>query len=159
MTEATMKEKRELIKNTYLAHTHSDEGGRFAKTTQNNVIGSSSVSYPRLPANSPWAAPDPSGQEQPYPVDLSEPPEPVGTAQEIEDSLQPFSWLRSDGVPQAADSLISASPELTPDAEVTHAVTGTAGPSLPASGAGNEIDSPVPAPTNPRQSKIQRRLV
>jgi len=62
-------------------------GGRFARATQSNVIGSSPVSYPRLPSNGPWSDADPSGPEAPYPIDLSEPPEPVGTAAEIEASL------------------------------------------------------------------------
>jgi hypothetical protein len=183
MTDApTMKEKREQLRNTYLAHTHDDTGGRFSKVAPNNVIGSSPVSYPRLPQSSPWSAPDPSGPEQPYPIDLSEPPEPVGTAQEINDSLKAFSWERSDysegpsrqhvqharpgasgvsigpaGFPNplsaSASSPVGAGGD---DAEVKRAVTGTARPSLPASGAGN-TGSTGPAPTHPR-ANLMRRL-
>jgi hypothetical protein len=104
---SSQKQRREVLANdranasTLHEFAQSEAGeisGRWAKPTQ--VSGSEgAVHMPRLPSNSPWAAPDPCGQEQPYPVDLSEPPEPVGTAQEIEDSLQPFSWLRRDGAP------------------------------------------------------------
>ena len=85
MTEPTMKDKRELIKNTYLAHTHSDEGGRFAKTTPNNVIGASPVSYPTLKSG-PWAAQPGPGPEPPYGEDISTPPI-VGESWEVEKSL------------------------------------------------------------------------
>jgi len=86
--------------------------GRWAKPAQ--VTGSEgAVHMPRLPANSPWAAPDPSGQEAPYPIDLSEPPEPVGTAQEIEDSLQPFSWDRSNAPSSCSPEGIGADGTVT----------------------------------------------
>jgi hypothetical protein len=96
VNNSDQKERAQVIKDTYHNRYQDESGGRFAKSVPTNVIGSSPVSYPRLPQSSPWAAPDPSGQEQPYPLDLSEPPEPVGTHQEIQDSLQPFSWLRGD---------------------------------------------------------------
>ena len=146
------KERRQVIRNDAttlheFAQSEANEvGGRFAKPATVNA-SEQAVHMPRLPTNSPWAAPDPSGQEQPYPVDLSEPPEPVGTAQEIEDSLQPFSWLRSDGVPPAADRLISASPEPTPDGEVVR---------------GGQAEEPAlrePLPPSGRHSMTTRRRV
>jgi len=162
MTEPpTMKEKRELIKNTYLAHTHSDEGGRYGKVAPTNVIGSSPVSYPRLPSTSPWSAPDPSGQEQPYPIDLSDPPEPVGTAQEIQDSLQPFSWLRGDR------SSTSASPVCAGDDDVVATPT-SLGHSSPTSLSKSRATSEKEGGVNtngeregapPSRSKLIRRLV
>ena len=85
MTEPTMKEKRELIKNTYLAHTHSDEGGRYAKAVPNNVIGASPISYPKLPSG-PWSAQPGPGPEPPYGEDISTPPI-VGEAFEVNASL------------------------------------------------------------------------
>src|SRR6516225_2031831 len=108
MTEPTMKEKRELIKNTYLAHTHSDEGGRFAKTTPNNVIGSSSVSYPRL-SSGPWAPQPGPGPEPPYGEDISTPPI-VGEQWEIEKSLdENFAVQRTirDGAPSPSSGTSS----------------------------------------------------
>ena len=148
---SSQKERRQVIRNDattlhdFAQSAAGEISGRWAKPTQ--VSGSEgAVHMPRLPANSPWSQPDPSGQEKPYPIDLSEPPEPVGTAQEIEDSLQPFSWLRSDGVPQAADSLISASPEPTPDGEVVR---------------GGQAEEPAPRePLTPsgRRSITQRRV-
>jgi len=156
MTDApTMKEKRELIKNTYLAHTHSDEGGRYAKTTPNNVIGSSPVSYPKLPASSPWSC-DPVPPEPPYGIDISEPPL-VGEQWEIGKSLdENFGVQRAirDGVSSAADSLISASPEEpTPDSEVTRVEEQPTRHSLPLSGRPSMSQRRV-SPNN-----IKRRLV
>jgi len=72
------RERRQVIKNdaaTLHDFAQSEAGeisGRWAKPTQ--VSGSEgAVHMPRLPANSPWSQPDPSGQEKPYPIDLSEP--------------------------------------------------------------------------------------
>ena len=120
MTEPpTMKEKRELIKNTYLAHTHSDEGGRYARP--NNVIGSSPVSYPRLPQSSPWSQPDPSGPEPAYGQDISEAPI-VGEYAEVQASLdQHFGVQRSlrDGAPPSVGfSSVPTASELAPGGEV-----------------------------------------
>ena len=101
MTEPTMKEKRELIKNTYLAHTHSDEGGRFAKTTPTNVIGSSPVSYPKLQSG-PWSDQPMPPEEPPLGFSVEETPV-VGESWEVEKSLdERFELQRSlrDGAPE-----------------------------------------------------------
>jgi hypothetical protein len=91
----TMKEKLDVLfaenakrhkdASTFLDHTHSDEGGRFAK--QQMVIGSAAEAgkqYPKLPTSSPWAD-NPVGVEPPYDGDMSAPI--VGEPHEIEASL------------------------------------------------------------------------
>jgi hypothetical protein len=66
--------------------------GRWAKPAQ--VTGSEgAVHMPRLPANSPWAAPDPSGQEPPLNIDVTEAPI-TGEPFEVEASQLPFSWMK-----------------------------------------------------------------
>ena len=163
MTEPTMKEKRELIKNTYLAHTHSDEGGRFQKVAPNNVIGSSSISYPRIPSG-PWSADYAQvPPEEPLGIDVTETPI-VGESFEVEASLnQDFGWRKTirDGVPQAADSLISASPEPTPDSEVARASNLTKEPArqpLPLSEKEGGVRKRDPEGAPPSRSKLIRRL-
>jgi len=121
---SSQRERRAVIKNdatTFhdFAQSQADEvGGRFAKPTQ--VSGKDPATlYPKLPTSSPWSS-DPVPPEPPYGQDISEPPV-VGESFEVEASLnQDFGWRKTirDGVPQAADSLISASPEPTPDGEV-----------------------------------------
>jgi hypothetical protein len=121
MTEPTMKEKREQIKNTYLAHTHSDEGGRFAKTTPTNVIGSSPVSYPKLQSG-PWSDQPMPPEEPPLGFSVDEVPI-VGESFEVEASLdRDFSLKRSlrDGVPSAT-GVMPRSSEPTPDTEAIRA--------------------------------------
>jgi hypothetical protein len=108
MTEPTMKEKKELIKNTYLAHTHSDEGGRFAKTTPTNVIGSSPVSYPKL-RTGPWADQPMPPEEPPLGFSVEEVPV-VGESWEVEASLdRNFGLQRSlaEGAPTSASDASS----------------------------------------------------
>jgi len=50
---------------TYLSHTHSEVGGRFALTEHQTITGVVSPSPPPLPANSPWHGPDPVPDEPP----------------------------------------------------------------------------------------------
>jgi len=50
---------------TYLSHTHSDLGGRFALTEHQTITGVVSPSPPALSANSPWAGSDPVPDEPP----------------------------------------------------------------------------------------------
>jgi hypothetical protein len=47
---------KEKDASTYLEHTHSDEGGRFAAVNKQQVTGSEqAVHYPTLPAGNPFA--------------------------------------------------------------------------------------------------------
>jgi hypothetical protein len=49
---------------TFLSHTHSDAGGRFAQVGAQTVVGADPIpQYP--PASSPWQGPDLVGQEPP----------------------------------------------------------------------------------------------
>jgi hypothetical protein len=50
---------------TYLSHTHSELGGRFAVTDHQTITGVVSPSPPPLPANSPWHGSDPVPDEPP----------------------------------------------------------------------------------------------
>ena len=50
---------------TYLSHTHSELGGRFAVAEHQTITGVVSPSPPALPATSPWAGPDLVGTEPP----------------------------------------------------------------------------------------------
>jgi hypothetical protein len=113
-----MEEKRAVLKNdrasTYLAHTHAEEGGRFAKPV--NVIGETPV--PQYPAGPNWAH-DPSGVEPvlDYSIDALE---PVGTAQEIQKSLGDeggTSWkVPPDDAERASVATSAPSPGVAEDA-------------------------------------------
>jgi hypothetical protein len=48
---------------TYLDHTHSDLGGRFAQLGGPQTITGKSPEPPPLPKSSPWSGPDPCGDE------------------------------------------------------------------------------------------------
>ena len=50
---------------TYLSHTHSEVGGRFAVTEHQTITGVVSPAPPPLPANSPWHGSDPVPDESP----------------------------------------------------------------------------------------------
>jgi hypothetical protein len=50
---------------TYLSHTHSELGGRFAVTEHQIITGAVSPSPPPLPTNSPWSGSDPVPDEPP----------------------------------------------------------------------------------------------
>jgi hypothetical protein len=50
---------------TYLSHTHSEVGGRFAVTEHQTITGVVSPAPPPLPTNSPWAGSDPVPDEPP----------------------------------------------------------------------------------------------
>jgi hypothetical protein len=56
---------------TYLSHSHSELGGRFAITEHQTITGVVSHSPPPLPTNSPWHGSDPVPDEPPlgYRVD------------------------------------------------------------------------------------------
>jgi hypothetical protein len=155
------KERKQVIKNTYLAHTHSDEGGRFSKVAPNNVIGATAVSYPRI-ASGPWSDQPSPGQEPPYGEDISTPPI-VGEQWEIEKSLdQNFALQRSlrDGAPPSVGlSSVPTASELAPAAEakrieepVRHSPAAEMG-----DGVRNQRDG-VGAPSSIKSKPIIRRL-
>src|SRR6516165_9193594 len=50
---------------TYLSHTRSEVGGRFAVTEHQTITGVVSPAPPPLPANSPWHGSDPVPDEPP----------------------------------------------------------------------------------------------
>jgi hypothetical protein len=50
---------------TYLSHTHSEVGGRFAVAEHQTINGVISPAPPPLPANSPWHGSDPVPDEPP----------------------------------------------------------------------------------------------
>jgi hypothetical protein len=92
---ANIGKSRDASSGTFHQFAQSEAGevqGRWAKPAQ--VTGSEgAVHMPRLPENSPWAAPDPSGQEPPLNIDVTEAPI-TGEPFEVEASQQPFSWMR-----------------------------------------------------------------
>ena len=84
--DTSQKERAEVLKNdqavqknTFLSHTHSDEGGRYAKPQ--TVIGATpTVQYPRAAPN--WSV-DPTGVEPPLGIDVNT-VEPCGEKFEID---------------------------------------------------------------------------
>jgi len=86
--EATMQEKKEIIKNasTMVDHAKANEaterGGRYAKQQETTFTGE----LPKMPDGNPWAR-DPVPKEEPLNYDINT-VEPCGTAAEIEASLQ-----------------------------------------------------------------------
>jgi hypothetical protein len=158
------KERRAILKNDaatlhQFAQSEANEiSGRWAKPQTVNA-SEQAVHYPRVPSG-PWSDQPGPGPEPSLGVSVED-HEPVGTAEEIEASLNAdFGLVRSlsDGVPSATGGRIPAPPEPTPDAEATRA-THPARQSLAVSGAGNKIDAiERPAPTHPR-ANLKRRLV
>jgi hypothetical protein len=72
-SEISQSEKRRIMReqgSTYLGHTHSELGGRFASTETQIVTGRPSPKIPQLPANSPWHGPDPVPDEPAYGVPI-----------------------------------------------------------------------------------------
>ena len=72
--EDEQDEKRRILANdlsvrdsgTFLSHTHSEAGGRFASVESQQVIGRDGPPhYPALPASSPWHGTDPVPDEPP----------------------------------------------------------------------------------------------
>ena len=57
---------------TYLDHAIAaaelEAQGRFKKQAESKITGT--PTYPRQPSNSPWASPDPTGPEPPFPFDI-----------------------------------------------------------------------------------------
>jgi hypothetical protein len=92
-----LKNDRAVQKNTFLSHTHSDEGGRFAKPQ--TVIGETpTVQYPMAAPN--WSS-DPTGVEPSLGFSVED-HEPVGEPGEVRASLEALgdhSGLREGGLP------------------------------------------------------------
>jgi hypothetical protein len=74
---------------TYLSHTHSELGGRFALTEHQTITGVVSPAPPPLPVNSPWHGSDPVPDEPPlgYPIDAMPTDEPSTSAVEATGDL------------------------------------------------------------------------
>jgi hypothetical protein len=66
LNDARVREQsRDSDTGTYLSHTHSEVGGRFAVTEHQTITGVVSPSPPPLPAISPWHGSDPVPDEPP----------------------------------------------------------------------------------------------
>ena len=61
---------------TYLSHTHSELGGRFAVTEHQIITVAVSPAPPPLPPNSPWHGADPVPDEPPLGYRIDAMPEP-----------------------------------------------------------------------------------
>jgi len=88
--DTSQKERAEVLKNdqavqknTFLSHTHSDEGGRYAKPQ--TVIGATpTVQYPTAAPN--WSV-DPVGTEPPLGLEVNA-VEPCGEYREVQASIE-----------------------------------------------------------------------
>jgi hypothetical protein len=63
--ERVREQSRNGDTGTYLSHTHSELGGRFAVTEHQTITGAVSPVPPPLPVNSPWHGSDPVPDEPP----------------------------------------------------------------------------------------------
>ena len=81
--DATQAERKAIVtseRNTFLSRTEAEleekSGGRFKKNRRTTIVGVNPASaYPRLPPNSPWASPCPTGVEPPLNVDINAMPD------------------------------------------------------------------------------------
>ena len=106
MTDDISKaDKQTVHRDTLLSRAQADYDlanvGRHAR----NITGSwdGPHRYPFLPETSPWSC-EPVGLEPPLPYSVSEPPEPVGTAQEIQASLAQQQLTPTDEARDVADA-------------------------------------------------------
>jgi hypothetical protein len=71
MDEISQREKREVLRDTYLSRAQADAEieaqGRFKRQSPTTIVG---AQYPRQSSNSPWASPDPTGPEPPLGEDI-----------------------------------------------------------------------------------------
>ena len=137
---ASQKERREFVKDTYHNRYQDETGGRFAKNVPTNVSGKDpSTLYPRIPTG-PWSANYAQvPPEAPYPEDISTPPI-VGEHHEVEASLdREFGLQRSlrDGAPDHPSSGRSSHPR--GDGDVGAPPANAAAPSSP-SGSPRPVD-------------------
>lgn len=77
--DSDQAERRRVQRDTYLARAQAEldeAGGRFKGKTPSTIIHKNPASiYPRLPSSSPWAKPDPSGDEPPLGIDVNAVPD------------------------------------------------------------------------------------
>ena len=90
--EASQSERREVLRNDTMFSRQQnivdDAGGRYAKLTPSNVIGSTSApQYPKLPASSPWSQFDQN--VEPVLGFSVNSMEPTGTHAEVQASIEP----------------------------------------------------------------------
>jgi hypothetical protein len=120
--DATQKEKLAILKNdqrvrsgsTFLDHTHSEEGGRFAKPT--NVIGSTPT--PQYPMAAPNWSVDPTGVEPPLGYDINE-VAIVGEPHEIRASLDDTAATNVADVASPCGEVVVSSSELAGEADAS----------------------------------------
>ena len=75
--DSDQAERRRVQRDTYLARAQAEldeAGGRFKRQTP-RLVGAGPPQYPRLPSSSPWASPDPSGDEPPLGIDVKAVPD------------------------------------------------------------------------------------
>ena len=88
---SSQAERKAVVKNdSYFSRQQNnvdDAGGRYAKLTPTNVIGSTALpTYPQLPPSSPWSSGFDQNLERPLGLSVEEMPA-NGTEQEIQSSL------------------------------------------------------------------------
>ena len=72
LQDAELRRREQQQAGTYLSHTHSELGGRFALTEHQIIIGVASPAPPPLPASSPWSgAQSQPGIEPPLGVEIN----------------------------------------------------------------------------------------
>jgi hypothetical protein len=96
--QALRNAQRQRDAGTFLLHTHSDEGGRFAKPM--NVVGVKPV--PEYPAGPNWS-PQAVGVEPPLGFSIDE-MEPVGRQDEIEASIEKLERAQTEALASSSDA-------------------------------------------------------
>jgi hypothetical protein len=152
--DATQKEKFETLKNdqrvrsgsTFLDHTHSEEGGRFAKPQ--TIVGSTSeVQYPMAAPN--WSA-DPTGVEPPLGYDINEAPI-VGEAFELGEAVTPSALAQGEANTQAS---VATQSELAPPNHLVD-LAGEGERSIVGLPSNDDV-APAPASSKPKPTRRSR---
>jgi hypothetical protein len=94
-----LNDKRVKDASTFLDHTHSEDGGRFAKPS--TVIGSDGP--PEYPMAAPNWSPQAVGVEPPLGIDVNA-MEPVGEEFEVAASLECLERAAQEASPQSLDA-------------------------------------------------------
>jgi hypothetical protein len=106
--DADVRRQEQQQSGTYLSHTHSETGGRFAVAEHQIITGVASPKPPQLPANSPWSGAQPQPPDEPalgFPIDQMSIDEPS--------TIEPL-WVEQLGVPAGAAASANVAP---PDAD------------------------------------------